>query len=97
MKLVISIKRFYTINLMKNILFLSIRRYAAFALIVSSLALTVFGQTYIQNVTVVDVENRRLLSDQTVVIKDGIISEIAAAKKITPPANSNIINGAGNF
>jgi imidazolonepropionase-like amidohydrolase len=82
---------------MKNILFLLIRRYAAFAFIVLSLALTAFGQTYIQNVTIVDVEKRQLISDQTVVIKDGIVSEIAPAKKITPPANSTVINGAGKF
>ncbi|HSK73808.1 MAG TPA: amidohydrolase family protein, partial [Pyrinomonadaceae bacterium] len=80
---------------MKNILF--IRRFAAVALVVLSLASAAFGQTYIQNVTVVDVENRKLIPGQTVVVKDGIISEIAPANKITPPAKAFKINGAGKF
>ena len=78
---------------MKNI----IRCYAAIAFFILSLAFAAFGQTYIQNVTVVDVENRKLIPGQTVVIKDGIISEIAPADKIKSSANSNVINGAGKF
>lgn len=73
------------------------RRYAATAFVVLSLGLTAFGQTYIKNVTIVDVENRKLIPGQTVVVKDGIISEIAAANKITVPANASVINGAGKF
>lgn len=82
---------------MKKNLFLLTRRYAAFAFVIFSAVLTAFGQMYIQNVTVVDVENRKLIPGQTVVIKDGIISEIAPSKKISPPANSTVINGGGKF
>jgi len=55
------------------------------------------AQTYIQNVTVVDVINQKLIPNQTVVIKKNIISEIKSAKKIKIPENANIIKGEGKF
>lgn len=78
---------------MKNIL----PRYAAIALVILSFVLSAFGQTYIRNVTIVDVENRKTVPNQTVVVKDGVISQIAPANKITPTANGIVINGAGKF
>ncbi|MEY8760947.1 amidohydrolase family protein [Chryseobacterium tongliaoense] len=55
------------------------------------------AQTYIQNVTVVDVVNKKLIPDQTVVISQNTISDIKPAKKIKIPQNANIINGNGKF
>ncbi|EJL74444.1 amidohydrolase family protein [Chryseobacterium populi] len=55
------------------------------------------AQTYIQNVTVVDVINKKLIPDQTIVISQNIISDIKPAKKIKIPQNADIINGNGKF
>ncbi|ASW74345.1 amidohydrolase [Chryseobacterium piperi] len=56
-----------------------------------------YAQTYIQNVTVVDVINKKLIPAQTVVIKENIIAEIKSAKKIKTPQNVTVINGTGKF
>jgi len=56
-----------------------------------------FCQTYIKNVTVVDVVKGKLIPDQTVTINGDIISDIAASKKVNIPANANVIDGAGKF
>lgn len=82
---------------MREKLFRLMQNFAGFAFVIFIYTLTAFGQTYIQNVTVVDVENQKLLSGQTVVVKDATISEIAPANKIKPPANANVINGGGKF
>lgn len=55
------------------------------------------AQTYIQNVTVVDVINQKLLPNQTVVITKDIISEIKPSKKVKIPNNAKIINGEGKY
>jgi len=55
-----------------------------------------FSQTYITDVTVADVENRKMIPNRTVVIKDGVISDIlSASTKI--PSNAVIVNGKGKF
>ena len=56
-----------------------------------------FSQSYIKNVTVVDVVKAKLIPDQTVTINGDIISDITASKKVNIPANANIIDGAGKF
>lgn len=55
------------------------------------------AQTYIQNVTVVDVISQKLLPNQTIVITKDIISEIKPSKKIKIPKNAKIINGEGKY
>ncbi|NMR34442.1 amidohydrolase family protein [Chryseobacterium aquaticum] len=55
------------------------------------------AQTYIQNVTVVDVINQKLIPNQTVILTKNIISEIKPSKKGKIPNNSKIINGEGKF
>lgn len=55
------------------------------------------AQTYIQNVTVVDVINQKLIPNQTVVLTKDIISDIKPSKKIKIPNNSKIINGEGKY
>jgi imidazolonepropionase-like amidohydrolase len=60
-------------------------------------ALSSFCQTYITNVTIVDVEQQKLVPAQTVIIKDDIISDIQSSEKINIPAGATIINGKGKF
>lgn len=56
-----------------------------------------YSQTYIHNVTVVDVINQKLIPNQTVVLTKEIISEIKPSKKIKIPNNAKTINGEGKF
>ncbi|KIC95762.1 amidohydrolase family protein [Flavihumibacter solisilvae] len=56
-----------------------------------------FGQTYIQNVTVVDVINQKLIPGQTVLIGENTISDIKPTKKVKIPNNATVINGEGKF
>lgn len=58
---------------------------------------SVFSQTYISNVTIADVEKQKLVSGQTVVITNDIITNIQPSRKIKIPSNSNIIDGTGKF
>jgi imidazolonepropionase-like amidohydrolase len=61
------------------------------------LAFTLFSQTYITHVTLVDVVNQKLLQDQTVVLTADKISAIYAADKVKVPANALIMDGKGKF
>jgi imidazolonepropionase-like amidohydrolase len=54
-------------------------------------------QTYIKNVTIVDVLKGKLIADQTVTINGDLITDIAASKKVNIPANANVIDGSGKF
>ncbi len=63
--------------------------------LISTLAL--FSQTYITNVTVADVENQKLIPNQTVVIENDLISNIQSSKKIKIPEDATIINGTGKY
>ncbi len=56
-----------------------------------------FAQTYITHVTVVDVEEQRLVPDRTVVITNGLISKIDKSNKINIPDNATIINGSKKY
>ena len=42
---------------------------------------TLFSQTYINNVTIADVENQKMIHNQTVVITNDLISNIQPSKK----------------
>ncbi|MBT2620514.1 amidohydrolase family protein [Chryseobacterium sp. ISL-6] len=57
----------------------------------------IHAQTYIQNVTVVDVVNKKLVPNQTVVITKNLISEIKPINKIKVPQGANVIDGKGKF
>ena len=67
------------------------------------LAITIFpgsllwGQTYITNVTVLDVEKQHLIPAQTVVITGNRITNIGASKKLKPTEGATIIEGKGKF
>lgn len=57
----------------------------------------VYSQTYIQNVTIVDVVNQKLIPGQTVTIRNHTIADIRPSGKVTTPANATIINGSGKY
>lgn len=58
---------------------------------------TSFAQTYITNTTIVDVENQKLISNQTVVIANDKISDIQPSKKINIPKNATVVDGTGKY
>lgn len=55
------------------------------------------GQTYISNVAIVDVENRKIIPGQTVVLTNETISAIKPFNKIKIPADAAIIDGTGKY
>ncbi len=58
---------------------------------------SLFAQTYITNVTIADVENHKLIPDQTVVITDDLISSIQPIRKVKIPENATFIDGTGKY
>lgn len=58
---------------------------------------SLYSQTYVTNVTIADVENQKLVANQTVVITKDLISDIQANKKIKPPVNATVIDGNGKY
>ena len=66
-----------------------------FVLLISSFSL--FAQTYITNVTIADVEKQKLVSNQTIVITNDLISDIKSSKKIKVPSNATVIDGSEKF
>jgi imidazolonepropionase-like amidohydrolase len=69
----------------------------ALLFLASCFAISAFCQTYITNVTIVDVANQKLVPAQTVVIKNGIISNIQPSKKIKIPSGFTVIDGKGKY
>lgn len=65
--------------------------------IVSLFCLEAISQTYITNVTVLDVEKMKLLNRQTVVIDKDRISNVGSSEKIKVPAGATVIDGTGKF
>jgi imidazolonepropionase-like amidohydrolase len=59
--------------------------------------LTTFSQTFVANVTIVDVVNKQLLPRQTVVVTNDIISAIKPIAKIKIPADAKIVDGMGKY
>lgn len=57
----------------------------------------IISQTYITNVTIADVENHKMIANQTVVITNDVISEINKSKKIKIPENAIVIDGSGKY
>ena len=56
-----------------------------------------FSQTYITDVTIIDVENQKLINNQTVVITGDKISNIESSKKIKVPADAAVIDGTNKY
>ena len=60
-------------------------------------SLTLFAQTFITNVSILDVENQKLIPNQTVTITNDLISNIQSSKKVKIPNHATIIDGTGKF
>lgn len=60
-------------------------------------SIPIIAQTYITNVNIADVENQKILPNQTIVIIDDIITTIKSSKKVKSPENANIIDGTGKY
>jgi imidazolonepropionase-like amidohydrolase len=60
-------------------------------------SIVIYSQTYITNVTITDVENKKMIPNQTVVITKDVISNIQSSKKITIPENATTIDGTGKY
>src|SRR5215211_6346015 len=73
------------------------RRCAELCFILLIISFTSFSQTYITNVTLVDVEKLKLVPGQTVVIDKERITNISPAKKISAPAGTQVIDGTGKY
>jgi imidazolonepropionase-like amidohydrolase len=58
---------------------------------------SLFAQTYINNVTIADIKNQKLIPNQTVVITNDLISNIQPSNKIKIPANGVVIDGKGKY
>ena len=58
---------------------------------------SVLAQTYIVNTNVLDVEKKKLLHGQTVVIENDKILTVNSSKKIKPPGTARIIDGSGKY
>ena len=56
-----------------------------------------FAQTYISNVTIIDVEKKKLVKEQTVLINKDQIVSIQTSKSVKPAKGSTIIDGTGKF
>lgn len=59
--------------------------------------LAVYSQTYITNVSLADVENQKIIPNQTIVITNDLISNIQSSKKVKIPKNATIIDGTGKY
>ncbi len=57
----------------------------------------VFSQTYITNVSIADVENQKMISNQTIVITNDLISNIQTSKNVKIPEKAKIIDGTGKY
>ncbi len=71
------------------------KKYLLLTLLLGSF--TAQSQTYLTNVTVVDVEKQRLLPKQTVVISGERITQMGSSSKIKLPSNAQIIDGKDKY
>ena len=69
----------------------------AISLLTFLFTLNAIGQTYISNVTIVDVVNKKLIPGQTVVMTNDMISAIQPSAKIKIPENGKVIDGSGKY
>ena len=59
---------------------------------------TLFGQTTaFVNVNVIPMDRERVLSNQTVIVRNGIIAEIGDAKKVKVPKDAVTVDGSGKY
>ncbi|AJW62198.1 Adenine deaminase [Elizabethkingia miricola] len=60
-------------------------------------SVSLYSQTFIKNVTIVDVVNKKLIPAQTVAINKEVIADVQKAGKKTFPSNAIIIDGTGKY
>ena len=60
-------------------------------------SVSLYSQTFIKNVTIVDVVNKKLIPAQTVAINKDVIADVQKAGKKTFPSNAIIIDGTGKY
>ncbi len=60
-------------------------------------SVSLIAQTYVTNVTVVDVEKQQMIPNQTVVINDDLITDIQESNKIKVPKEATVIDGTGKY
>ena len=68
-----------------------------FTLFAFTISLSAVSQTYITNVTIIDVVKQKLIPSQTITIKDNVIANIQPSAKVKVPEGSVIIDGSGKF
>jgi imidazolonepropionase-like amidohydrolase len=74
-------------------------------LLIASVALAVFGKaafadsqtTAFVGVSVIPMDRERILQNQTVIVRGGVIAEIGDAKKVKVPNGAQTIDGKGKF
>jgi imidazolonepropionase-like amidohydrolase len=73
-------------------------RRTASAIILSTLAAQAFGQTVaFENVTVIPMDRERTLQGQTVVVREGRIAQIGAARSVKTPQDAVRVDGTGKY
>lgn len=66
--------------------------------LITCLAFTVSAQTIVfTNVNVIPMDKERVLENQTVIVKDGLIEKIGDAGKIKVPRGAQLIDGKGKY
>ncbi|HRI02204.1 MAG TPA: amidohydrolase family protein [Pyrinomonadaceae bacterium] len=64
----------------------------------ASLVFPAFGQTTaFVGVNVIPMDRERMLTDQTVIVRDGKISEIGDAAKVKVPKDASVVDGKGRY
>src|SRR5919106_6651379 len=72
--------------------------FLAVIFVFAALALQVSAQTVaFTNVNVIPMDRERVLANQTVVVKNGVIVEIGNAKKVKLPKDAVRIDGTGKY
>ncbi len=66
-------------------------------LVLLLLSNAMIAQTYITNVAIADVEKKKLIPNQTVVIANDLIVNIQPSTKIKNPASATVIDGTGKY
>src|SRR6186997_1624860 len=73
------------------------RSFAAFILLCLAAAISLAEPTAFVNVNVIPLDHERVLTNQTVVVRDGKIIEIGDAKRVKLPKNAVRIDGTGKY
>ncbi|WP_299781613.1 amidohydrolase family protein [uncultured Formosa sp.] len=74
---------------------MKIKYVIAITFMVSSFS--IFSQTYITNVTVLDVEKQKLIKNQTIEITNDLISNIKKSNNIKIPEQATVIDGTNKY